>query len=84
MHSDLIAAHEAAAAFCLDFAAASRVRRNALSRHAVRARQLQTYFDLLLRLARKTSSGERPDLLDRIERTIGEMERFRLSEVRRA
>jgi hypothetical protein len=84
MHSYLIAAHEAAAAFSLDFAVASRVRQHALSRHAVRGAQLRAYFDLLLRLARKTDSGERSGLFDRIERTLAEMERFGLSEVPRA
>lgn len=74
----LAARFEAARDFGLDFASACAVRRRALSRHETRARQLGAYFDLLLRLCEK---APRPDLLDRMERTLAEIRRREPREV---
>jgi hypothetical protein len=58
------------------------VRRRAEDRYRVAMGQLSEYFDLLIRLAERASREQLSGLFDRIERTMAEMERRKLSRIR--
>jgi hypothetical protein len=58
------------------------VRRRAEDRYRVAMGQLSEYFNLLIRLAERASREQQAGLFDRIELTMAEMKRRRLSRVR--
>ena len=73
---------EPAQPFGLDPARTMAVQMRIARRYYAMRAQLGTYFDLLIRLADKADHQSRPDLFDRIERTLAEMARRRITRTR--